>query len=251
MKEDVSLFQYELSIAVSIKNEAPYMVEWIDYHRLAGVDHFYIYDNDSEDNLKEVLQPYIASGVVDYIPFPGKVAQHAVFNDVLQKYRFASRYIAFIDADEFIFPKTDDSIKAVLHDLLDKNPHFSSLVISWNNFGSSGLEKAELDKPVLERFLHREPDDANSYFKSIVNPRCVYTIGHIHFAEYFSGQYAINEKGDIAFHQHSPHLLSRIVINHYFTKSREEYLNEIFDDGIVRYRDKLRESDTHTHTRGV
>lgn len=44
-----------LAVCVIIKNEARYLAEWIVYHQLVGVDHFYIYDNNSEDDLAGVL----------------------------------------------------------------------------------------------------------------------------------------------------------------------------------------------------
>ena len=59
MREDASLFRYELAVVAILKNEAPYVREWVEYHLVAGVDHFYLYDNDSEDNLAEVLKPLI------------------------------------------------------------------------------------------------------------------------------------------------------------------------------------------------
>ena len=48
-----------LSITAVLQNEAPYIKEWIEYHRLVGVERFYIYDNESTDNVKEILKPYI------------------------------------------------------------------------------------------------------------------------------------------------------------------------------------------------
>ena len=65
-------FKYFMSIACIIKNEGPYLREWLEYHKLIGVEHFYVYDNESSDNTKEVLQPYIDAGDVTYIYFPGK-----------------------------------------------------------------------------------------------------------------------------------------------------------------------------------
>ena len=56
----------DLSICAIMKNEGPYVKVWIDYHRLVGVKRFYIYDNESTDNMKEVLDPYIQKGIVVY-----------------------------------------------------------------------------------------------------------------------------------------------------------------------------------------
>ena len=61
-----------LSICASFRNEAPYLREWIEFHRMMGVDRFYLYDNRSEDGWKAVLQPFIDMGIVEvtYWKFP-------------------------------------------------------------------------------------------------------------------------------------------------------------------------------------
>lgn len=61
----------DLAIVTIMKNEAPYVKEWLDYHILVGVKKFYIYDNDSDDNLHDILRPYIEQGIVEYTFFPG------------------------------------------------------------------------------------------------------------------------------------------------------------------------------------
>ncbi|MBR0061311.1 MAG: glycosyltransferase family 92 protein, partial [Selenomonadaceae bacterium] len=70
-----------------------------------GVDHFYLYDNDSMDNQAEVAAPYVKAGLVDYFPYPGKAMQYAAYNDAVKRFKFQTRYMAFIDGDEFIYPK--------------------------------------------------------------------------------------------------------------------------------------------------
>ena len=49
-----NLFLHELAIVAIVKDEAHYLKEWLDYHLAAGVDHFFIYDNDSKDDTREV-----------------------------------------------------------------------------------------------------------------------------------------------------------------------------------------------------
>ena len=39
-------YQYEVSICAMYKNEAKYILEWIEYHLMIGVDHFYLYNNN-------------------------------------------------------------------------------------------------------------------------------------------------------------------------------------------------------------
>ena len=65
-----SIFMNEIGIVSSIKNESPYVDEWIKYHMAAGVTKFYLYDNESDDDLKDILNPYIEKNIVEYTFFP-------------------------------------------------------------------------------------------------------------------------------------------------------------------------------------
>ena len=55
MAVDKNLFLYDLAVVAIIKNETPYLQEWLDYHLLAGVNHFYIYDNQDDDEQKKII----------------------------------------------------------------------------------------------------------------------------------------------------------------------------------------------------
>ena len=55
------------------KNEGRYLREWLEYHRLVGVDYFYLYDNGSRDRSVQVLQPYIREGLITLVPWPDRV----------------------------------------------------------------------------------------------------------------------------------------------------------------------------------
>ena len=50
---------WDLAIATMFQDEARWLKEWLEYHLLVGVQHFYLYNNLSSDNYQDVLQPYI------------------------------------------------------------------------------------------------------------------------------------------------------------------------------------------------
>ena len=77
-------FPHELAIVACAKNEGTYFKEWLDFHILVGVTKFYIYDNESDDNTKEVLQPYIDKGIVEYTYWPGRKIQRPIVYDAHQ-----------------------------------------------------------------------------------------------------------------------------------------------------------------------
>ena len=92
-----------LAIVLIVKNEANYIQEWINFHVKQGVSHFIIYDNESTDNLFDVLKKYIASGLVSYKFLRGKARQYDAYNMAMHDYRYKFKYLAVIDADEFLF----------------------------------------------------------------------------------------------------------------------------------------------------
>ena len=93
---------YYLSVCAIFKNEGPILKEWIEYHLLVGVDHFFLYNNFSDDNYREILAPYIERGIVDLIDWPVPQGQFPAYEDCWQKFRETTRWIALIDLNEFL-----------------------------------------------------------------------------------------------------------------------------------------------------
>ena len=269
-----NLFLYDLAVVAIFKDEARYLKEWLDYHLLAGVEHFYLYNNDSSDDFAEVLAPYVDAKLVTLTAWPGKLQMYPAYDDAIEKYRFDCRYMAFIDLDEFIFPKTNQSVAEVVDEIFDKYPNMAALGVNWQIFGSNGQETTDYSRGVLERFTRRAAYDwieissekdmtGNVTIKSIVNPRRVDCWWSPHYASYFRNFVSVNSDGNETLNVSGyPIVADKIVVNHYFTKSREEYMrkkmpkgsvavkenyydtkmfdlydrNEVFDDGILNYR---------------
>ena len=179
------LHAYELAIATLFKNEAPYLKEWIEYHHMVGVEHFWMYDNGSTDTSLEVLQPYVAKGLVDIISLPtpegigGYVREQvaAFENGILLAREKNFKWIALIDIDEFLMPMDEKSVVDVLNKYFSDS---SAIYISWRNFGTGGVFIAPGD-PLLCQLtacsLAAHSD--NCIGKSIVRPECVPIAGVI------------------------------------------------------------------------
>lgn len=237
-------YPHDIAIVAIVKDEAPYIKEWLDYHILLGVSHFYIYDNDSKDNLLAVLRPYREAGIVIYHRAIGYNTQLPVYRDALKRYRTDCRYMGIIDIDEFLLPLQGTRLLPLLDQLMDKSDHAAGIAINWKSFGSSGWEKRPAVGGVLDNFVYRAPDGYqwskfpwkwDAHIKSIVNPRLTATMDSAHFATYQEGYFAIDENGNRVdgmdnFVDHT----NLIRINHYFTKSKAEWIikrNRGFGDG--------------------
>src|SRR5438132_9854743 len=53
-----------LSICAIYQDEAPYLREWVAFHRLIGVEHFFLYDHESTDTHRSELAPFVDDGIV-------------------------------------------------------------------------------------------------------------------------------------------------------------------------------------------
>ncbi len=224
IKDNPASPEYYLSVCAIAKNEGPYIEEWIEWHRACGVEKFYIYDNGSADDTKKVLEPYVKSGLVDYTYFPGPRRQLAAYDDCLERHRFASRWIAVIDLDEFIVPVRDKSIPA----FLKKCETFAAVEVNWLVYGSGGQREKTQGK-VMERFrFHAAADHPlNCWVKSIVDPRRVCSMIGCHEAARISGKACDSHLLPVKKHfRRRPPQHDVIRINHYAVKSYEEFLQK-------------------------
>ncbi len=212
-----------LTICAIAKNEGRYLQEWIEYHKMLGVEKFYIYDNESTDNTREVLQSYVDSGLVEYIFFPGKKMQLKAYSNCVKKHKHHTRYMSFLDIDEFIVPIKHKTIP----DYMESLGKFSGVQINWIVYGSSGAKK-RTDGFVIERFRnHSLPDEnVNHHIKSIVNPRLVLRFFSAH-RPVILGRYvdANGNRAKGSFWDRSP-VTEQVRINHYAIKSYEEFLEK-------------------------
>lgn len=215
-----------IAIAAIMKNEAPYLREWIEYHRLQGVEKFYLYDNESSDNTKEILLPYIDDHIVEYKFFPGIAQQFSAYNHCLRKHKYDARWLAIIDCDEYIYPCFDKT----LPEFLKSYSSYCGLAVNWIMYDYN----EHIFKPqglVTENFSRVHLDNnniTNHHVKGIINPRLVKKINNPHYCYFRYGLLPVTENYEYIGHTFSKYnSVSKIRINHYYCKSLEEYKAKI------------------------
>jgi hypothetical protein len=187
------MFGSYLTAGAIFRDEAPYLAEWIAFHRLVGVDHFILYDNCSADRPEAVLEPFVAEGAVTVVPWPVPFFQKAAsraYADCLERVRGRARWLTCLDIDEFLFAPRHRTLIPALREY-EAAP---GVAVRWQVYGSSGHERAS-DEPVIARFARRAPTTwiRNRRTKSIVDPaRTVRPLGAHHF-EYRDGDLAVDE----------------------------------------------------------
>lgn len=186
-----------VSVCAIFKNEGPYLREWIEYYRLLGVKHFYLYNNLSTDNTQQVLEPYVNEGIVELfeVPFDSTLSQDfakthnfvqvCCYNHAIRLSKEKSKWLAIIDADEFICPVSDDNLVS----LLKRYDDAPGLIVFWQIYGTSNVWDLGPSDLMIEKLLNKFPvnSGSNLLFKSIVKPKhaiclnphsCKYTHGH-------------------------------------------------------------------------
>jgi glycosyl transferase family 2 len=216
--------RYNLSICAILRDEAPYVLEWVAFHRLVGVEHFYIYDNGSSDGMADLLRARFPADVVTIVDWPERPAQVSSYRHAVEHFAGETEWGAFIDCDEFLFPTYEDSLPP----LLDLARNRSGLCAFWLLFGSNGLQ---LRPPGLciEAFTRRAATDFHNHQhpKNIVRLHEVVFLSDPHFFDTRRG--TVDEMGRlVALNRKAPALPTvfshdRIRINHYFTKSAAEW----------------------------
>jgi hypothetical protein len=220
-----------LNVCAIYRNEAPHLREWIEFHRLVGAERFFLYDNGSTDEHWEVLAPYLEDGTVMVHDWPSRERpQEPAFNDCLERYGPESRWIAFIDLDEYLFSPTLEPLPEILPEY-ERHP---GVVASWVMFGTSGHE-TKPEGLTIENFNRRKdyPPGTIEQVKSIVDPsRTSFAMSGHRFA-YHEGE-AVNEKHEVK-EGRSPRQISmeRLRVNHYAHRSREEYLQKLARPQVV------------------
>lgn len=225
--EESKATTHYLSIVAIVKNEALYIQEWIEYHLLIGVEHFYIYDNDSNDNLRLLLDSYISRGIVTYIFCPGKTMQMPAYNDALIRFGKYNHWIAFIDADEFITLKCSNS----LSEFIREYDNYAELGINWCMFDCNNHMTKPQQGFVIQNYTRCFENDnhpLNRHLKCIVKPSSVKVCLTPHYMRLNRNSKAVNEIFENLVTPFPPNAsLNRIQINHYFSKSKEEYIEKI------------------------
>ena len=98
---DKKTYQYEVSLCLIFKDEAPYLKEWLEYHILIGIDHFYLYNNNSTDNFVEILEPYIRSGKVTLTNWAQNYSQIGAYEHCYNMSKNETHWLGYLDTDEF------------------------------------------------------------------------------------------------------------------------------------------------------
>lgn len=223
--------KYYICICAIFKDEARYLKEWIEYHRLVGADHIYLYNNFSVDNYLDVLKQYIEDGYVTLIEWPYELAQISAYQHCYDNFGKETYWLMYIDLDEYVCPLYETNIK----DWIKKFEKYPSVIIYWLMFGTNGLVDYDPNKLVIEQYTCSWNSIRNVGKIALnTNFRPVKMYHHYIFCwmNFLGIKFkvpSINEARRFVFY-YKDHKIPRnnsIQINHYWSKCLSEYVRKI------------------------
>ena len=213
----------KIAVCAIFKDEAPYLLEWLAFHRMIGVDLFVLYDNGSSDGGSELIRASSFARNVTLIDWPERPGQLSAYNHFRVNHAPRFTWVAFIDIDEFIMPLAGGSIRDIL--MRRAYQPYAQVLLQWLVFGPSG-HRTRPDGLVIESYTSRLPEaaEASRHIKTIARTDRLRGIDYTPHAAECSGP-ACNTRGEAVL----PYAIQPtechevMVVYHYFTKSEDDW----------------------------
>lgn len=223
----------KISIFSIIKDEQLYLDEWIKYHLSIGFDDIFLFEDFGSIPHDEICNNYDKVHLIKVeeinaeVPFKGR--QFFIVNYFLNNYYTETDWTAIIDLDEFII--LDDC--SDIHKFLNEYKDDYGLYLYWRIYNANGhIKRPESTISVFDAYTTLSPDkeyDKNWCFKSFVNIK-----------KFHQDNIKMKSVHEVTNGVNTKHLLTSMVrcyhkahINHYFTKSWEDWIQKIIIRGDI------------------
>ena len=225
-------------VCAIVKDEGPYLDEWLAMQSVIGAGHVFLYDNGSAPGQLEPAEPWIARGMATIIPWPAFIAksnpQFLAYAHACAMLAGRCRWLGFYDVDEFLFSPGGGPVSALLRDYED----LRGLAVFRRDFGTCGHAEAPPGL-VMENYRRRPPSPRRSRnkVKCVVDPAAVAEVRSAHQLALRGGQVLVDEarqplvKGrDRCMEERC----ERFCMNHYISKSAAEFREKLARGRMIR-----------------
>jgi hypothetical protein len=221
----------DITLIACARDEGPYLLEWICYHKLLGINNIHIYSHDNIDGSDKLLSELQNMGIIKYFDMTNIIPDEEECQPFIYNYAINNlkselpnvKWVMIIDIDEFLVLNKHSNI----HDFLDDYNHVDCLSIKWKMFNSSNYITPSYSELVTSRYINTV-DLGIHNFKSISKLSSINKWSNPHNPSHKYSPIAIfpntmprNPKTI----RMTPDILPEICsINHYFSKSYHDFL---------------------------
>ncbi|QYK42990.1 MAG: glycosyltransferase family 2 protein [Paracoccaceae bacterium] len=151
------------AIVTTMKNEGPFILEWLAWHRAIGVDDFLIYTNDCTDGTDTMLDLLQRKGIVQHRDNPFRAMdlkpQHAALQAAEDEPLMRDcGWGICMDVDEFINIKLGDGRLPTLYAAMEAAlPGANMIALTWRLFGNAEV-RAYRDEFIVDQFDRCAPE---------------------------------------------------------------------------------------------
>ena len=225
-----------------------------------GVQHFFLFEDESSDNFQAVLKPYLDQGLITLAQLnmcnpgnhPGCYSGYQMLKtyEVMKNYGYQIKWLAAIDVDEYIVPNKHDSLIDYLRDIQQNVPNVGFVSLPWFNLGTSFVEKAPYGQ-MVDVLTLREAEGS-------MMSKIIYFVGRTE--KPYSHHYANAKPGFVPVYARFP---DDIQLNHYCLRDMNYVRtvrgplrnwdnryppirvmlftwNDVYDDAIFRFRTRIK-----------
>ncbi|MFT7593257.1 MAG: hypothetical protein ACI8R4_000570 [Paracoccaceae bacterium] len=147
-----------ITAVTCVKNEGPFLLEWIAFHQLIGVSDFLFYSNDCSDATDRLLDALAARGIVQHLPNPaeGRNYQMEALKDARKQAVVAQAdWVWVADVDEFLnIHVGDHTIPALIEACGDPQ----AISVNFQFFANDDVD-GFVDAPVIGQFRRSHNPD--------------------------------------------------------------------------------------------
>ncbi len=185
------VYKYTLSVCLCIKNEAKYIPIFLEHYIKQGVEHFYIVNNNSSDNIEEVINNSNYKNLItlvtdnnDYIIYSETCNLANIINnhyyDIIKK---ETEWVIFVDIDEYMFGKNGYTLRTYVSSIPND---ICSVYVIWNIINPAKDENGDILPDFdIHKSIYRvnydyinklsyEINNANKFGKSIIRTSMLY-----------------------------------------------------------------------------
>ncbi|XP_028754357.1 glycosyltransferase family 92 protein RCOM_0530710-like isoform X2 [Neltuma alba] len=136
--------KHDLCVCTMVWNQASALKEWIIYHSWLGVERWFIYDNNSDDDIENIIEELDLEGYnVSRTTWPWIKTQEAGFSHCALRSKQECNWVGFFDVDEFFYLKNrghhQNGLKLLVSNFSSSSSKLAEIRTACHNFGPSGL----------------------------------------------------------------------------------------------------------------